>query len=143
MKRTAKVLVVIALVLCGAQSSNLNAKDKNIVAATGDDAATNLKMLQGKWQAVNDKSDFLVFENNQRKEKAGGETEWDVDVFVLTDKPMNDGKVQDMLVKYKSWTVNACLIQIWPISYISLDSRSLSTLSVPGRAVAATISPVL
>ena len=87
-----KTLAVIALVLCGFQSSNLNAKDKNISAATGDEAATNLKMLQGKWQAVDDKSVFLVFENNHRKEIAGGMKQWDDDVFVLTDKPMSDGK---------------------------------------------------
>jgi len=92
MNRITKILAVFALVLCGFPTSNLNAKDKNIGAATGDEAATNLKMLQGKWQAVDDKSDFLVFENNHRKEKGGGETQWDDDVFVLTDKPMRDGK---------------------------------------------------
>jgi len=92
MKRIAKFLAAIALVLCGVQNSNLNAKDKDNVTATADVAATNLKMLQGKWQAVDDKSDYLVFENNHRKEKAGGETEWADDVFVLTDKPIRDGK---------------------------------------------------
>jgi len=92
MKRTAKILAVIALVLCGFQISNLNAKDKNSGAATGDESATTLKILQGKWQAVDDKSDFLVFENNHRKEKAGDMTEWDDEVFVLTDKPMREGK---------------------------------------------------
>lgn len=92
MKRTAKILAVCALVLFCSQSCKLCAKDKDNSAATGDEAASNLKMLQGKWQAVDDKSDFLVFENNHRKEKAGGETEWDDEVFVLTDKPMREGK---------------------------------------------------
>ncbi|MEI6033040.1 MAG: hypothetical protein WCS65_02015 [Verrucomicrobiae bacterium] len=102
MRRTSKILAVIALILCGFQSSHLNAKDKNPGAAAGDDAGINLKMLQGKWQAVDDKSDFLVFENNHRKEKGGGETEWDDEVFVLTDKPMRDGKEQDTLAKEKA-----------------------------------------
>ena len=102
MKRTARILAVIAFALCGFQSSNLNAKDKNIGVATADDAATNLKMLQGKWQAVDDKSDFLVFENNHRREKGGGDPKWDDEVFVLTDKPMRDGKEQDTLVKEKA-----------------------------------------
>jgi len=82
----------MALVLCVFQSSNLNAKDKDNGAATGNEAETNLKMLQGKWQALNDKSDFLVFENNHRKEKAGDMTEWDDEVFILKDKPMREGK---------------------------------------------------
>jgi len=60
-------------VLCCSQSSTLNAKDKNLGPAAGDVAATNLKMLQGKWQAVDDKSDFLVFENNHRKENYPGQ----------------------------------------------------------------------
>ncbi|MEI6494228.1 MAG: hypothetical protein WCO94_16910 [Verrucomicrobiota bacterium] len=92
MKQTATFLAVMALVLCGFQSSNLSAKDKTIGAATGNEAATNFKMLQGKWQAVNDKSDFLVFEDNHRKEIAGDMKEWDDDVFVLSDKPMREGK---------------------------------------------------
>ena len=92
MKRTAKMIAVIALVLCGSTSSNLLAKDKNVGAATGDEAAANLKMLQGKWQAVDDKADFLVFENNHRKEKGEGMKQWDDEVFVLTNKPMEDGK---------------------------------------------------
>ena len=87
-----KILAVIALVVCGFQSSNLIAKDKSNESATSDEAATNLKMLQGKWQAVDDKSVFLVFENNHRKEIGGGMKQWDDDVFVLTDKPMSDGK---------------------------------------------------
>ena len=87
-----EILAVFALVLCGFASSNLSAKDQNTGAATGANAATNLKMLQGKWQAVDDKSDFLVFENNHRKEKGEGMKQWDDEVFVLTDKPMSDGK---------------------------------------------------
>jgi hypothetical protein len=92
MKRTVKILAVMALVVFCSQGSNLTAKDKDGGAATCNGAATNLKMLQGKWQAVDDKSDFLVFENNHRKEKAGGETEWDDEVFILKDKPMREGK---------------------------------------------------
>ncbi len=61
-------------------------------SVTTGDAAATLKMLQGKWQALNDKSDFLVFENNHRKEIAGGETEWDDEIFVLSDKPMQEGR---------------------------------------------------
>ena len=92
MKRTSKILAVIALLLCGFQSSNLNAKDKNIGASTGDEVSTNLKMLQGKWQAVDDKSVVLAFENNHRKEKSDGMKQWDDEAFVLTDKPMSEGK---------------------------------------------------
>jgi len=92
----------MALVLLSSQISNLNAKDKNNGASAGNAAATNLKMLQGIWQSVDEKSVYLAFENNHCKEKAGSDTEWDDEVFILTDKPMRDGKEQDTLVKEKA-----------------------------------------
>jgi len=125
----------MALVVFCSQISNLNAKDKDNGAATGNEAATNLKMLQGIWQSVDEKSVYLAFENNHCKEKAGSDPKWDDEVFVLTDKPMRDGKEEDTLVKEKATfiyceTSNLC----WAIAELTAKKLVLVNKSGSGRA---------
>jgi len=135
MKRTAKTLAVMALVLCGFQSSNLNAKDKKNAAATGNEAANNFKMLQGIWQSVDEKSVFLAFENNHCKEKAGSDPEWDDEVFVLTDKPMRDGKEQGTLVKEKASFIYCEKSDLcWGIAELTAEKLVLVSKRGSGRA---------
>lgn len=49
-----------------------------------------MELLQGKWQHVEDTSNYLVFAGNKRKEIAGGMANWDEETFVLTDKCLNE-----------------------------------------------------
>jgi len=51
---------------------------------------STLELLQGKWQSTDDKTNFLVFENNHRKEIAKGMDKWDDEVFILSDRCVND-----------------------------------------------------
>jgi hypothetical protein len=46
------------------------------------------ELLQGKWQHIDDKTNFLVFEGNHRKETAAGGA-WDDETFILSDKCAN------------------------------------------------------
>jgi hypothetical protein len=55
---------------------------------------SNLDLLQGKWQAVDDKSNFLIFEKNHRKEKSAG-SDWDDVIFVLSSSCMNESNKDD------------------------------------------------
>ena len=50
------------------------------------------ELLQGKWQAVDDKTNFLVFDKNERKEISKGMTKWDVELFSLSDKCLNESE---------------------------------------------------
>jgi hypothetical protein len=52
-------------------------------------AKSMLELLQGKWQHTEDKSNYLVFEKNHRKEIAGGMDKWDDELFVLSDRCAN------------------------------------------------------
>lgn len=51
---------------------------------------STLELLQGKWQSTDDKTNFLVFENNHRKEIAKGMDKWDDEIFILSEKCVND-----------------------------------------------------
>lgn len=46
--------------------------------------------LQGKWQHEDDKTNYLIFDGEHRKEIAGTSTTWDDQIFVLSNKCMND-----------------------------------------------------
>ncbi len=55
------------------------------------DSSATFGMLQGKWQHITDKTNFLVFEGNHRKEVAGKEvSEWDDELFILSNKCLNE-----------------------------------------------------
>ncbi|OYU97363.1 MAG: hypothetical protein CFE21_03465 [Bacteroidetes bacterium B1(2017)] len=47
-------------------------------------------LLQGKWQHIDDTTNFLVFEGNEMREIAEGMADWDVEEFVLANKCLND-----------------------------------------------------
>jgi hypothetical protein len=47
---------------------------------------TNAELLEGKWVNKEDKTNFLIFEKNIRKEMAEGMDTWDEEEFVLSDK---------------------------------------------------------
>lgn len=74
MKKTLLILVMLSLFI------NVSAQK------------SNSDLLQGKWQSTSDKSNFLIFENNHRKE-SGGYGSYDDYVFIISDACMDDGSV--------------------------------------------------
>lgn len=59
------------------------------VALQDKPVSETFTLLQGKWQHTDDKTNYLVFEGNIRKEIAGGMKQWDEEPFVLSDKCEN------------------------------------------------------
>tara|TARA_B110000971_G_C19626300_1_gene327145 strand:+ start:147 stop:536 length:390 start_codon:yes stop_codon:yes gene_type:complete len=70
MKKTLLILVMLTFIKVSAQKSNSD-------------------LLQGKWQSTSDKSNFLIFENNHRKE-SGCNGSYDDYVFIISDTCMCD-----------------------------------------------------
>ncbi|MBK6947758.1 MAG: hypothetical protein IPH16_06540 [Haliscomenobacter sp.] len=58
-------------------------------STTNNKEADIAQLLQGKWQHIDDESNFLVFEGNHRKETAAGTNQWDDEIFVLSDACAN------------------------------------------------------
>ena len=48
------------------------------------------ELLEGTWQNVDDKSNYLVFENGMRKEIVAGMDDWDVEAYTLSDFCTNE-----------------------------------------------------
>lgn len=91
------------------------------------------ELLQGKWQSMDDKTNFLVFEKNHRKEAniINGKGQWDDEVFVISDKCMNETDKNEELDKEKDKYISCLKSDLcWYI--VKLDSATLE-LSYMGR----------
>lgn len=62
---------------------------------------TNYELLQGKWQSTDDKTNFLIFEKNKRKEIAEGMETWDIEDFILSSSCQNSSDKEKGLPKEK------------------------------------------
>jgi hypothetical protein len=92
---------------------------------------SNLDMLQGKWQHIDDSSNFLVFENNHRKEIVEGMKEWDDEEFIISDNCKNESDKEREIIGEKDRYISLAESDMcWYI--IELDSSTLS-LSYVGR----------
>lgn len=90
-----------------------------------------LALLQGKWQHIDDQTNYLVFEGNHRKEIAGDMNEWDDEEFILSDKCLNESnKSTDMELAADQYITCSKSDLCWYI--ISVDEKNL-TLSYMGR----------
>ena len=90
---------------------------------------SNFELLQGKWQSTDDKTNFLVFEKNHRKEIARGMDKWDDEEFILSDKCMNDSNKDMEVEKEKDRYISVLKSDLcWYIIKLDPDTLSLSYL---------------
>ena len=88
-------------------------------------------LLQGKWQHTEDKSNYLIFEGNQRKETAGGDNQWDSETFILSDRCSNSSDKESGIEPEQDKYISCEQSDLcWYI--ISVDKNNLS-LSYMGR----------
>jgi hypothetical protein len=80
-----KIIISISIIYSGFLALGQSNIDKNL---TENNSVTN-QLLQGKWQAVDDKKNFLVFDKNERKETGDG-SNWDSEKYVLSNKCVNE-----------------------------------------------------
>ncbi|WP_158728614.1 hypothetical protein [Flavobacterium sp. I-STPA6A] len=76
----------------------------------------NSQLLQGKWQSLDDKTNFLVFTKDFRKEIAEGMDSWDIEKYTLSKGSGNKIFI-NQLIDNKN-------MSIWGIE--SLDNNKLT-----------------
>ena len=86
------------------------------------------ELIQGKWQNMDDKTNFLVFDKNERKEIAKG-TKWDVELFSLSDKCLNESGFEVETDKYISCKLSDLC---WYVEYIDEDQLVLIYMGCVG-----------
>ena len=92
---------------------------------------SNAALLQGKWQHSSDTSNYLRFEQNVRKEIGMGMDKWDEEIFVLSDRCMNESNKNNQEKREKDSYISCIASDLcWYI--LTLDSVNLS-VSYMGR----------
>ena len=121
-----KIISSIATIYCCFLAFGQSNIDK---ASTVNNSVTN-QLLQGKWQAVDDKKNFLVFDKNERKETGDGST-WDSETYVLSDKCLNESDLENGIEPEKDKYISCAESDLcW---YIVLINKDFLTLSYMGR----------
>ena len=80
MKTLLSILVVVLLISCGNKSTQSKSQKDSIsttiitrqlnLVNKNKRKKTNFELVQGKWYSSDDKTNYLIFENNHRKEIA-------------------------------------------------------------------------
>ena len=81
------MIVSISLISCN-KSNNTNSPNEKF---------STLQLLQGKWQSIDDKTNYLIFEKNHRKEIAEGMNQWKNEEFVLSNKCSNYSDIDNSI----------------------------------------------
>lgn len=88
-------------------------------------------MLQGKWQSIDDKTNVIMFDQNERKESSDGMKTWDKEVFILSDKCSNESDQNNGMKLEKDKYISCKESDLcW---YIVLINKDLLTLTYMGR----------
>jgi hypothetical protein len=88
-------------------------------------------MLQGKWQSMDDKTNVIMFDQNERKESSDGMKTWDKEEFILSDKCSNESDQNNGMKLEKDKYISCKESDLcW---YIVLINKDLLTLSYMGR----------
>lgn len=111
-----------------------------IVNLNAQNTSSIKDMLQGKWQSIDDKTNFLVFESNQRKEIIKGLDKWETEEFILSNKCLNESDKDNGIEPEKDKYISCKESDLcW---YIVNINKELLTLSYVGRGNALTYKKV-
>ena len=121
-----KTLAIFGLILFGSTISFAQVQTNNIA-----ESSSIIDLLQGKWQSMEDKTNFLVFDKNERKEIAEGMEAWDIELFELSDKCLNESDEENETELEKEKYISCKESEIcW---YIVSINKDFLTLSFMGR----------
>lgn len=124
------IIVVIAL-FCFSLSIGQNKIKKTTNSNQKENISSTNDLLQGKWQSIDDKKNFIVFEKNQRKEISEGMDKWDIETFVLSNKCSNESDKDNGIQLEKNKYISCKESDMcW---YIVNINKNFLTLSFVGR----------
>jgi len=107
------------------KKTNLNQPNESTV-----NTSLTMTLLQGSWQSLDDESNYVIFENNHRKELAIESNGTDEE-FVLSEKCMNKSDANNGIPSEKDKYIS-CLQSDMCWYIVKLDSVNLE-LSYMGR----------
>jgi hypothetical protein len=123
--------IFIALSICFCFSQAIGQSKDNKNTAEKKNVISINELLQGKWQSMDDKTNFLMFDKNERKESSDGMKTWDKEAFVLSNKCLNESDKDNGLELEKDKYMSCLESDLcW---YIVSLNKDFLTISYMGR----------
>jgi len=87
-----KFFIALCVFFCFSHSFGQN---KDIKKNIKKDDISVKELIQGKWQSVDDRTNFLVFDKGERKEIGGGMKTWEAEEYILSNKCLNESEKEN------------------------------------------------
>ncbi|MCH2226024.1 MAG: hypothetical protein MK066_14745 [Crocinitomicaceae bacterium] len=88
---------------------------------------TNKELLLGKWQHIDDKTNYIVFEDEYRKEIAGSASTWNQTNYILSDRCIDEMDTNNILSQEDGRFISCRdSYMCWYIVDISFEQLELS-----------------
>jgi hypothetical protein len=121
----------IALSTCFCFSQAIGQSKDNNPTTEKKNVSSVIELIQGKWQSLDDKTSFLMFDKNEKKEIGDGMENWDVEPFELSDKCLNESDKDNGIELEKDKYISCKQSDMcW---YIVAINKDFLTLSFMGR----------
>lgn len=122
------IFIAISICFCFSQAIG-QSKDNKPTIEKKNVISTN-ELLQGKWQSMDDKTNYLMFDKNERKEISDGMKTWDKETFVLSNKCLNESDKDNGLELEKDKYISCKESDLcWYIVSLNKDFLTLSYMS--------------
>ena len=123
--------IFITLSICFCFSQAIGQSKDNKTTTEKKNVISINELLHGKWQSMDDKTNFLMFDENERKESSDGMKTWDNEAFVLSNKCLNESDKDNGLGLEKDKYISCMESDLcW---YIVSLNKDFLTLSYMGR----------
>lgn len=123
--------VFIALSICFCFSQSIGQSKDNKPTSENKNVTSIIELIQGKWQSIDDKTNFLMFDENERNGSSDGMKTWDKEAFVLSNKCLNESDKDNALELEKDKYISCKESDLcW---YIVAINKDFLTLSYMGR----------
>lgn len=122
--------IFIALSICFCFSQAIGQSKDNKPTIEKKNVISTNELLQGKWQSIDDKTNYLMFDKNERKESSDGMKTWDKETFVLSNKCLNESDKDNGLELEKDKYMSCKESDMcWYIVSLNKDFLTLSYMS--------------
>ncbi len=124
--KTILTLSLLFIATISFSQSTGQSKDKKVTIEKAN-ASSVIELIQGKWQSLNDKTNFLMFDKNDRKEISYGMKTWTKEKFELSNKCLNETDIDNGIELEKDKYISCKESDMcWYIEYINKDFLTLN-----------------
>ncbi len=122
------VFITVSICFCFSQAIGQRKHNKSTIEKKN--VLSVIELIQGKWQSMDDKTNFLIFNKNERFEISDGMNTWDKETFVISNKCLNESDKDNGFELEKDKYISCIESDLcWYIVAINKDYLTLSYMA--------------